>query len=279
MTSDLDQLIALQAIWPAIFLLAGGGGKASAKITDDSLVTKFLGSGVASTRVLPIAEVVAGALVLAAWPSSLLGSIPAAVCFVTASVAIELALRRSSAQDCGCMGALGRARVSRKTLSRACLLAAMATVAVIAPAPWYDGIPSLPVALIALLEGTLLLGPLSPDLRLAQRLRLARFNCDVEPILPGETLNVLRGTRLWARIRGDLRSLEPIDTWREACWRFLSFPAVYRGRQATAVFAVHLGRSRRLDAVALVDDQTDQVLHDLAARSLGFRLRLSERAD
>jgi hypothetical protein len=53
---------------------------------------------------------------------------------------------------------------------------------------------------------------------------------------------------------------EPQDVWRELCWRYLSFPSRYNGRDADLVFAVYLQNRRPVVLSVLVDAMTGAVI-------------------
>ncbi len=77
---------------------------------------------------------------------------------------------------------------------------------------------------------------------------------------PGHTLHALRRSSQWRRHLALLAAEEPIDVWRELCWRYLAFPSRYNGKDAELVFAVYLQNRRPVVLSALVDAATGAVI-------------------
>jgi hypothetical protein len=60
--------------------------------------------------------------------------------------------------------------------------------------------------------------------------------------------------------RGYLAAESPLEDWRDGCFRYLVYPATSAGEEATAVFALYLGRDRAADGVAFVSEGEQRVL-------------------
>ena len=58
------------------------------------------------------------------------------------------------------------------------------------------------------------------------------------------TLAALHGSAPWRHYRDYLLATDPVDVWREGCWRYVVFPGTVDGRRVEVVFAVYL-ESRR----------------------------------
>lgn len=69
-----------------------------------------------------------------------------------------------------------------------------------------------------------------------------------------------RRTGLWQSVERYLSVHEPDDNWREGCWRFLSYPALFEGAAAAAIFAIHLGDISGQSRVAIVSNDSGIVL-------------------
>jgi hypothetical protein len=177
--------------------------------------------------------------------------------FVVATTAlIELRQTRPDV-GCGCFGDFSTAPVGGRALARSALLAlaALATLGLgpISPPPTTKAALELLGALCAEL---LLIGALSPEVGEAL-IRLGYSEpCEVRNVSAARTLAVLRRSKSWRRYAGLITAAEPVDVWRELCWRYVVYPASYLGRPAEIVFAVLLQPRRRAVHVALVDGAT-----------------------
>ena len=107
----------------------------------------------------------------------------------------------------------------------------------------------------------------SPELRPKHvRARAHDVVCAHRPAPRRQTLDRLRGSKLWVDARPYLAADAPSEQWRDGCWRYLSYPANYEGEPATAVFALYLGRSRNSDGVAFVADDEQRVIGQIKGR-------------
>lgn len=262
------------SLWPSLYLIAGGAGKAldwSGSRGRASFLGRLLpaSSLLATWRALGVGELAIGLAMLFGMGYPWVG-LGAVALLAGAGAAAIWAIYRVPDAECGCLGRLGRANVSWMTVGRAALLATLALVAVLGGNVWTAAFES-PIAAVASLSSGAALLALTPELRV-RTADLRRSNsagkvpqCATEPIPLAETLASLRRSSLWFDAQSYLRSQAPNDHWREACWRFITFPAKYANTPATAVFAVYLGASDHSNAVAFVADATDEVLGELAA--------------
>lgn len=193
-----------------------------------------------------------------------------ALLFLTAAAAlIELRSRRPEA-GCGCFGDLSTAPVSLRTIVRCGVLTVAAAASVRAPAisisgaaiaRWMREMPADVLAGLAVLAAELMLiAALSPEIG-EMLVRLGyRAPCEMRRVPAERTLGMLQSSRAWRRHAHLLTSDEPLDVWREQCWRY----AVYRGwaghRRADVVFAVHLAGWRPRVLAAVTDATTGRVL-------------------
>ncbi len=187
-----------------------------------------------------------------------------ALLFVTAvGGLIELRQHRPDV-GCGCFGDLSTTPVKLRTVVRSGLLALAAAVTIGAP-PLHLPQPGGPLALrLGLLAAELvLIAALSPEIG-ETLVRLGYSEpCELR-VLPAErTLAGLRGSRTWRRHAGVITSDQPVDVWRELCWRYLVYPGRYGGRNVEVVFAVYLRPRRPAVRAAVVDPVTGEVLPPL----------------
>ncbi|WP_240487105.1 MauE/DoxX family redox-associated membrane protein [Actinomadura flavalba] len=139
----------------------------------------------------------------------------------------ELRTRRPD-DGCGCFGALSTHRVDRRSVLRGALFTAAALAALTAP---HAGVA-------ALRNGTLLMGcvlalelavfgMLSPELSsFLDRRRLRRRPdppCERRHSPLDETYRRLRSSAAWTTHEAALAGAEPLDVWREGCWRFVVY--------------------------------------------------------
>jgi hypothetical protein len=191
--------------------------------------------------------------------------------FLTATAAlVELRSRRPEA-GCGCFGDLSTAPVSLRTIGRSSLLTVAAAASVRAPAMSLTAtavgrevreLPPSGLAGLAVLAAELtLIAALSPEVG-EMLVRLGyRAPCEVRRVPAERSLAALRSSRTWRRHAHLLMSDEPVDVWRERCWRYAVFPGWAGRRRAEVVFAVYLRGWRPPVLAAITDAATGQVLN------------------
>jgi hypothetical protein len=175
---------------------------------------------------------------------------------VATSALIELRATRPDI-GCGCFGDFSTAPVSGRTLARSALLAASALVTVGLPPlrpPQPGAAAILPLGIFA--AELALIAALSPEVG-EGLVRLGYSEpCELR-ILPAErTLTALRRSSQWRRHAALVTSAEPVDMWRELCWRYVVFAGEVEGRPVELVFAVFLRQHRPAIQAALVDAAT-----------------------
>jgi hypothetical protein len=182
------------------------------------------------------------------------------VFFVATSVVIELRGRKAD-KGCGCFGGLSTAPVRFRALLRAflCLLAALAVVAVPATAldvirhgtGWHGAVVAAEVAVFAVL---------SPEIGVLLTRRRERIPCEHRTVPLAETFAILHASEQWRTHSTLIVTADPVDVWRELCWRFLA----YRGREndedVEIVFAVSTEERNPSVRAAIVrpDDDDDR---------------------
>lgn len=181
--------------------------------------------------------------------------------FVVATCAlIEL---RSIRPDigCGCFGEFSSAPITGRTLTRSVFLAAAAACTF--------GLPAMQPHILAIHARTLLLllsaelsvfALLSPEIRDV----LVRIGysapCELRMTSPDQTIAALERSKVFRRLVALLSRGEPLDVWRELCWRYVAYPSRYNGREAELVFAVYLEQRRPTVLSVLVDATTGAVI-------------------
>src|SRR5262245_28915652 len=194
--------------------------------------------------------------------------------FVVATCAlIEL---RSIRPDigCGCFGEFSSSPITGRTLLRSILLAAAALGTVnLKPIKPPRSFSDVEPALIFFVIELGIFALLSPEVRDV----LVRIGysepCELRVQSPEQTLATLQRTTQWRRNAALIASDQPLDVWRELCWRYLSFPSWYNGKEAELVFAVYLRTRRPIVLAALVDAATGLVIPwpVISARTVGWR--------
>ena len=168
-----------------------------------------------------------------------------AVLFGTAVGALYELRARQPGAGCGCFGDLSDTPVSWRAMTRTALLCAAAIAAIGVPplhrpATAGQALTMLAVAAIELV----VLAVLSPEVgEIMVRLGYSE-PCEVRRVPVSRTLAALHGSAPWRHYRDHLLATDPIDVWREGCWRYVVFPGTVDGRRVEVVFAVYL-ESRR----------------------------------
>ncbi len=206
-----------------------------------------------------------------AWPAAAnLVRLGVVLLFATATVAlVELRAHRPGV-GCGCFGDLSISPVSARTIVRSAIftIAAAATLGVPPVRLAQDaGIPGAVhgtsvarLLVAALATEVVLFAFLSPELGEALMRLGYREPCERRTLSRQRTLTALRSSRAWRRHAALLTSAEPIDMWRELCWRYAVFSGEVNGREADIVFAVYTRWWSPPVRAAIVDAVTGEVL-------------------
>lgn len=189
---------------------------------------------------------------------------------VSTYVLWELRRRRPDA-GCGCFGEVSALPVGRRSLGRTMVLTAMALGLVWTPeVPGWVAMADLTwTHAPAMLAGLLMLAALSPEIEeTVARLRY-RAPCEQRRLDPATALGRLRSSMVWRSHEGVLSSKEPVDSWRELCWRFFVYPgSSHAGDPVEVVFAVYLSGRHPAVRVAMVDSDGRPVTQGALVESL-----------
>ena len=164
-----------------------------------------------------------------------------ALLFGTAVGALYELRARQPGAGCGCFGDLSDTPVSWRAMTRTALLCAAAIAAIGVPplhrpASAGQALTMLAVAAIELV----VFAVLSPEVgEIMVRLGYSE-PCEVRRVPVSRTLAALHGSAPWRHYRDHLLATDPVDVWREGCWRYVVFPGTVDGRRVEVVFAVYL---------------------------------------
>jgi hypothetical protein len=273
-TDTLHAARALQLPLLAVLLLGACAAKTRRVMSEVSATGRTAPAGIGMPVLFPVpmrwtvmigllaCEFVLGAgLVLTAGPFG--AGAPAivfraltALLFGTAVGSLHVLRGRRPEVGCGCFGDLSGTPVSWQALARPALLC-VAAVATIGVPPLHlptSGRQAL-VVLALLLAELVVLAAVSPEVgEIMVRLGYSE-PCEVRRLPVSRTLAALRASAHWRRYRHHLVSTQPVDVWREGCWRYLAFPGLVASRRVEVVFAVYL-KPRRAPVRAGIYDAT-----------------------
>lgn len=189
---------------------------------------------------------------------------------VSTYVLWELRRRRPDV-GCGCFGEVSALPVGRRSLGRTMVLTAMSAGLVWTPAiPGWEAMASLTWAHVPItLTGLLVLAALSPEIEeTIARLRY-RAPCEQRRLDPATALGRLRASTVWRSHAGLLSSKDPVDSWRELCWRFFVYQGTGQaGAPVDVVFAIYLSGRHPAVRVAVVGSDGQPVETESLPESL-----------
>ncbi|MGH3284786.1 MAG: MauE/DoxX family redox-associated membrane protein [Streptosporangiaceae bacterium] len=198
-----------------------------------------------------------------------------ALFFLVAVGALNETRQRRPDAGCGCFGEFSDTPIGWRTITRAGVLCAAATVTIGVPPLRMPSSPATAELLLAALAFELsLIAFLSPELsEVLVRLGYSE-PCELRRLPVGRTLTALHASAQWRRYAGQVSAAAPDDVWREGCWRFVVYPGSTRGRRVDIVFAIYLQARRPPIRVAILDAETNEILGrpELASLSLSRRL-------
>ncbi|MEU4834063.1 MauE/DoxX family redox-associated membrane protein [Streptosporangium sp. NPDC023615] len=166
----------------------------------------------------------------------------------------ELRRRRPDA-GCGCFGEVSAIPVGRRSLGRTVVLTAMSAGLIWTPAAsGWDMMAAMTWAHApAAVGGLLLLAVLSPEVEEAVARLRHRAPCEQRRFDPATALGRLRSSTVWRSHAELLSSTDPVDSWRELCWRFFVYPGrSHTGEAVDVVFAVYLSGRHPAVRVSMV---------------------------
>jgi hypothetical protein len=188
-----------------------------------------------------------------------------ALLFGTAVAALHELRGRQPDAGCGCFGDLSHTPVSWRALARSAALC-LAAIATIGLPPLHPPTSAKQASLVlAVLAVELaVLAVLSPEIgEIMVKLGYSE-PCEVRRLPVSRTLSALRGSGHWRRYRRYLTSQEPVDVWREGCWRYVVFPAMLASRRVEVVFAVYLKPRRAPVRAGIFDPTADRRAREAA---------------
>jgi hypothetical protein len=193
-----------------------------------------------------------------AGPPALVFRLLTVVLFGTAVGALYELRSRKPEAGCGCFGDLSDTPVGWRTLARSALLCVAAVVSLSAPALDKPSSAGQAMVVLAVLGAELcVLAALSAELgEVMVRLGYSE-PCEIRRLPVEHSLARLRSSRQWREHRHHLITKEPVDVWREGCWRFAVFPGMLASRRVEIVFAVYLKARHPPVRVAVFDPLAD----------------------
>ena len=201
-----------------------------------------------------------------------------ALLFVVATCAlIELRSQRPDV-GCGCFGEFSSAPVTGRTLARSGLLALAALGSARVPPMTLPHLRAdAPEILLFLAAELAAFCAISPEVREV----LVRIGysapCELRVLTQEQTLAVLQRSTQFRRHSRLITQQRPSDMWREMCWRYVTYPGKFAGRETELVFALYLGHYRPTVISAMVDVASGAVVPWGAgsAHPAGLRWRLA----
>ena len=262
-------LNAQSAIAGAVLICFGALKLADRHLGDSaasSAVGAWLGPVAAARTAYAVAgyEIVLGLSVLLIWSTLLEGILAFSLSAFLLYLAAVRILRPGV--SCGCLGSRSTEPVGPWTLLRTGWLAVAALVGSLQGSPWQasdlnGGMASVLLAEL-LLTFALLTGP-----GLWRHVHGGRDTCFPLRATTGHALRALRRSDLWPRLAPILSSTDPDDSWRDGCFRYLSFAALLdqaSAPRATVVVAVHVRTGRPIDRYSVVAADRDELLAEPA---------------
>ncbi|MBG0820085.1 hypothetical protein HS048_04945 [Planomonospora sp. ID91781] len=175
--------------------------------------------------------------------------------FAVATYVLWELRRRRPDVGCGCFGEVSAVPVGFRSFTRTVVLTAMAVGAVWAgPVPGWSVLAGISwTGALAVAGGLLLVAAFSPEIEETTARLRHRAPCEERPADAATAAARLRSSTAWRAYEGSLTSAEPVDSWRELCWRFFVHPGRGPdGEPVDVVFAVYLSGRKPAVRVALV---------------------------
>jgi hypothetical protein len=190
-----------------------------------------------------------------------------ALFFLIAVGALNEMRQRRPDSGCGCFGELSDTPIGLRTIARSVLLAASAVATIgVPPLRMPSSFAEAELWLAVLAFELALIAFLSPELgEILVRLGYSE-PCELRRLPVGRTMSALYSSSQWRKYAAQLSTAEPVDVWREGCWRFVVYPGIMHGRRVDIVFAVYLQARRPAIRAAVLDADTDEVLRWAEAR-------------
>lgn len=270
--SDLAALLALPV--GAIFVWSGVAKAAADPAGLEGLALPNLtgrkGSGALLLRVAGLLELCVGGAILLD-PGSLWPRWAALAAALAGALFASVVLRTAPGSPCGCFGTASAGVISPRTVARALSLAAAAGASLTTSASWAGALAASPALglVVVMIEAGCVYALFREELGSLGYWRWKRRSSSGQPgaedcataLVPAEvTMKRLRASKAWSTLRPHLVREQPIEEWREGCWRFVCFPAAHAERDATAVFAVRLPPDPPACKGAIVIDGSEEIV-------------------
>jgi hypothetical protein len=191
--------------------------------------------------------------------------------FVATSVVFELRARKAD-EGCGCFGGLSTSPVRLRAVVRAFLFLLLGLAVVGVPTTgldvmrhgtgWHGLIVAVEVAVFA---------GLSPEIGALLARRRERIPCEHRTVPLAETFAILHASEQWREQAPLIVTADPVDVWRELCWRFLVYGGRADDEEIEIVFAVSTEERNPAVKVAIVrpdDDDSDTGPNHMYAMSV-----------
>ncbi len=184
-----------------------------------------------------------------------------ALFFLIAVGALNETRQRRPDSGCGCFGELSDTPIGLRTIARSALLCAGALATIGVPPLHMPSSSAQAELWLAVLAFELaLIAFLSPEVgELLVRLGYSE-PCELRRLAIARTMSALYSSSQWRKYARQVCAADPVDIWREGCWRFVVYPGIVRGRRVDIVFAVYLQARRPAIRAAVLDAATDEVL-------------------
>jgi hypothetical protein len=184
-----------------------------------------------------------------------------ALFFLIAVGALNELRQRRPDSGCGCFGELSDTPIGLRTIVRSGLLCASAVATIgVPPLRMPSSSAEAELWLAVLAFELALIAFLSPEVgEILVRLGYSE-PCELRRLPVGRTMSALYSSSQWRKYASQVCTADPVDIWREGCWRFVVYPGIVRGRRVDIVFAVYLQARRPAIRAAVLDAATDEVL-------------------
>jgi hypothetical protein len=191
--------------------------------------------------------------------------------FIATGVVAELRAQNSE-EGCGCFGGLSSTPVRLRTVLRAVLFLLAATVVAV-PGVDATGLDVIrdgsPMHAFIIAVELVVVAALSPEIGVLLARHRQKTPCEQRTVPLTETYAVLRSSKQWREYSALIASADPVDVWRELCWRFLVYQGRADDKEVEIVFAVSTEERNPSVRAAIVNpDDSDTGPNPLYALSV-----------
>jgi hypothetical protein len=260
----IDVLREIQLPVLAVVLLAGAAAKAAARTTRGQGPAALLPERARRPFTYANAAVealLAVALLLLAGPLGEAARALTFLVFAAALVVLVVVSRRHPELGCGCFGGFSTSPVGRRTLARTVLFGVAAASTLGLPATGMAVLGGLTAGHVGVLAAeAVLLAVLSPEVTGPLSALVRPGPCERREVPAARTLARLRASDVWYANASVVTGAEPVDMWRQGCWRMLRYAGRRNGRAVDVVFAVPVQGRRPVIRAAISDAETGATL-------------------